>query len=85
MAVPVGAGVGYAALDKFAWYSLVMGAIGVLLPFVANHVLIIIPFFGLLNGYRALKSTKRWAAIGGMVLNAIAIALLLLSFFPASG
>ena len=74
---------GHPALDKFAWYSLIAGGIGVLLPFLANHVLIIIPFFGVYNGYRALGSTKRWAAIGGIVLNCIAILLLLLSFMPA--
>lgn len=71
----VAAGGGISLMQQFggpAGASVLLGLIGIVVPFVANFYFPLLPIFGLISAVRAIQRGRLIGGIVGIVLNLIA-------------
>jgi hypothetical protein len=81
---PVAAG-GLGLMYQFsgpALWSVLVGVAGIAVPFVFNRVFFFLPIIGIIYGVRAIMRARLIGGIVGIVLNAIAGVITLISFIP---
>ena len=75
MPMAVAAGGGMSLLQQFsgpAGVSILLGVIGIVVPFVTNFYFPLLPIFGLLSGFQAIRRGRLIGGIIGIVVNILA-------------
>ena len=64
-----------------AGWSILLGLVGIIVPFLLNRVFFFLPIIGLISGVRAIQRGRMIGGIVGIVLNVIGGIITLLGLF----